>query len=265
MTRFLGLNTLIVVMIAVGVPVMAASSEDRDDDRNEASVCALPPDPGPCDDVILRWYFNVDTGICEPFGYGGCEGNENNFETLVACQFACMDFCALPPKYGPCQANHHRWYFNPHSGGCEQFIYGGCEPNANNFLSLAECEASCGGEVPACHLPLQQGECEGDPGWHYEPPSLMCKQVSDGWCGTDVNRYATEQACLDACFIPPCWGDLNGDGIIDGADLLILLSDWGSYCPSWHPCASDLTTDGTVDGQDLLFLLAHWGPCPWPW
>ena len=35
--------------------------------------------------VSSRFFFNPDTGDCEPFGYGGCEGNENNFVSLLKC------------------------------------------------------------------------------------------------------------------------------------------------------------------------------------
>jgi hypothetical protein len=53
-------------------------------------------------------------------------------------------------------------------------------------------------------------------------------------------------------------GDLNGDGIVDGADLLILLSHWGP-CPPTKDCPADLNEDGDVDGADLLILLSNWG------
>jgi hypothetical protein len=56
----------------------------------------------------------------------------------------------------------------------------------------------------------------------------------------------------------PCPADLNGDSTVDGADLLILLSEWGD-CAG---CASDLNDDDVVDGADLLILLADWGDCP---
>ncbi len=48
--------------------------------------------------------------------------------------------------------------------------------------------------------------------------------------------------------------DLNGDGIVDGADLGLLLGAWG-LCEG---CAEDLTGDGTVDGADLGVLLGAW-------
>ena len=54
---------------------------------------------------------------------------------------------------------------------------------------------------------------------------------------------------------PDCPGDFNGDGVIDGADLTILLGDWGG-------AAADLNGDGVVDGADLTILLGGWGACP---
>jgi len=51
----------------------------------------------------------------------------------------------------------------------------------------------------------------------------------------------------------PAFGDLNGDGTIDGADLGALLAAWGA---SGGP--ADLNDDGTVDGADLGLLLGVW-------
>jgi len=47
--------------------------------------------------------------------------------------------------------------------------------------------------------------------------------------------------------------DLNGDGVVNGADLGILLANWG------NAGVGDITGDGLVDGADLGLLLADWG------
>jgi hypothetical protein len=49
--------------------------------------------------------------------------------------------------------------------------------------------------------------------------------------------------------------DINCDGVVDGADLLILLSSWGKC----NECPADLNNDGVVDGADLLIILSNWG------
>jgi sugar lactone lactonase YvrE len=49
-------------------------------------------------------------------------------------------------------------------------------------------------------------------------------------------------------------GDIDGDGLVNVADLLILLADWG-VCPD---CPADLDGDGNVAVSDLLILLANW-------
>lgn len=50
--------------------------------------------------------------------------------------------------------------------------------------------------------------------------------------------------------------DLNGDGIVDGTDLDLLLEIWGP-CDN---CPADLDGSGFVDGADLGMLLMRWGP-----
>ena len=58
---------------------------------------------------------------------------------------------------------------------------------------------------------------------------------------------------------PPCIADLYGDGIVNGADLGILLANWGA-CGT-GTCAADLNGDGQVNGADLGIVLAGWGVC----
>ena len=60
-----------------------------------ADICSLPEDSGPCRGYFVRWYYNTTTGRCQEFVYGGCEGNENRFETEVECRTTCK---AEPPQ-----------------------------------------------------------------------------------------------------------------------------------------------------------------------
>ena len=55
-----------------------------------------------------------------------------------------------------------------------------------------------------------------------------------------------------------CVGDLNVDGVINGADLGLMLSSWG---PCGSNCTSDLNSDNVVNGADLGLLLSAWGIC----
>ncbi len=53
-------------------------------------------------------------------------------------------------------------------------------------------------------------------------------------------------------------GDIDGDGLVGVADLLILLAGWGS-CGDCKDCPTDVNGDCAVGVADLLSLLANWG------
>ena len=56
----------------------------------------------------------------------------------------------------------------------------------------------------------------------------------------------------------PCRSDLTQDGRVSGADLGILMGEWGFVGEQ----AADLDGDGWVSGSDLGVLLGDWGSCP---
>lgn len=61
------------------------------------------------------------------------------------------------------------------------------------------------------------------------------------------------------CFAPPepCdLGDLTGDGIVDGSDITIVLTQWGT-----DDKVADISGDGIVDGIDLSLVLIDWDSC----
>jgi hypothetical protein len=56
--------------------------------------------------------------------------------------------------------------------------------------------------------------------------------------------------------------DLNGDGIVSGLDLAMLLGAWtgaATYGPCPATLPADLNGDSHVNGLDLALLLGAWG------
>ncbi|XP_059486805.1 spondin-1-like isoform X2 [Neocloeon triangulifer] len=51
--------------------------------------------------------------------------------------------CQLEKEVGPCRGYYPRWYFDPLTEECQQFVFGGCRGNRNNFETQEECESTC--------------------------------------------------------------------------------------------------------------------------
>ena len=79
---------------------------------------------------------------------------------------------------------------------------------------------------------------------------------------TTLGVFKTGASIVVRGLVPanPCRvGDLDCNGIINGADLGSLLANWGP-CPGGVPgCVGDLNNNGIVDGGDLGSMLSNWG------
>jgi endoglucanase len=53
------------------------------------------------------------------------------------------------------------------------------------------------------------------------------------------------------------YGDLNGDGVIDGADVILMLRYFTRPDVAINLAAADVNGDGTVDIADLILLLRY--------
>ncbi|GBP58337.1 Papilin [Eumeta japonica] len=201
-------------------------------------ACKLPKVKGVCDGYNLRWYFDQARGQCGQFVYGGCLGNDNNFETREACQTQCEppkredgcisipslylnlehvpDQCKQPIEAGSCAGSFPRWAFNAETRKCEQFTWSGCEGNHNKFLSEQACIHRC--DAPGvlkeeCSLPQEVGNCtEKLAKWSFSQPENRCVPFYYTGCGGNGNRYDDERTCAHEC--PSAYGKSAG---IDGA------------------------------------------------
>ncbi|KAM6968547.1 kunitz-type protease inhibitor 1a [Tautogolabrus adspersus] len=75
--------------------------------------------------------------------------------------------CMAPMKIGPCRGSFPRWHYNAASHKCEDFTFGGCKENLNNYLSKEECTNACTGQAArsgrVLPVPDSQGEKCGAP------------------------------------------------------------------------------------------------------
>uniref|UniRef100_A0A4W4FHN1 Collagen, type XXVIII, alpha 1b n=1 Tax=Electrophorus electricus TaxID=8005 RepID=A0A4W4FHN1_ELEEL len=52
--------------------------------------CRQQLDPGPCRHYQMKWYYDPGANACARFWYGGCQGNNNRFETYHSCKKTCV-------------------------------------------------------------------------------------------------------------------------------------------------------------------------------
>uniref|UniRef100_A0A3B4T226 Protein AMBP n=1 Tax=Seriola dumerili TaxID=41447 RepID=A0A3B4T226_SERDU len=120
-------------------------------------ACQSEPDTGPCFGMHQRYYYNASSLSCAIFKYGGCLGNQNNFQSERECLQRCRTeaVCRLPLAAEPCTGQPPIWSFDSTMGLCVPYKQGFCQTNANKFYSKAECEEYCGvvkdGEIMQTH------------------------------------------------------------------------------------------------------------------
>jgi len=213
----------------------------KESKENEVD-CSEEAEAGICRAMIPRFYHDQSDGQCKQFYYGGCGGNTNNFKTLEECNEKCKNlqkdsksvetkddksFCKLPSAVGDCRAAIPRWYFNDESKECEEFVWGGCDGNANNFASKSKCEIRCKDEPPSeerqnaseaksegtsevkegstnaiCNLPEDGGRCRALlERYRFNPETRKCEIFQYGGCGGNENNFEDIKDCEKACIL----------------------------------------------------------------
>ena len=112
-------------------------------------------------------------------------------------------------------------------------------------------------------LPATPG-CMDSTACNYDPDATVddgsCEFMSCAGCTDDTACNYDATATLDdgSCEYASCGcpGDLDGDGQVSVADVLLFLSDFGCMDA---PCVGDATGDGINNVDDLLLMLAHFG------
>ncbi|XP_062979321.1 collagen alpha-1(XXVIII) chain [Elgaria multicarinata webbii] len=72
-------------------PTVAIVPPPRVRGATKDARCLEPMKIGNCQDYQVKWFYAKDANSCARFWYGGCEGNQNRFETEQECQATCVE------------------------------------------------------------------------------------------------------------------------------------------------------------------------------
>nr|XP_027204924.1 papilin-like [Dermatophagoides pteronyssinus] len=178
------------------------------DMKLNSEVCKLPKESGPCSNFSVQWFFDNESGRCNRFWYGGCQGNGNRFSSQEQCERSCVkpegpERCLLPKISGPCNSSSEAYYYDDETKRCERFLYGGCLGNTNRFETMEQCVQTCIYQETAldqCDQPPQPGPCRGSyTRWYYRREEGRCRDFSYGGCHGNLNNFQTEDECQSAC------------------------------------------------------------------
>ncbi|RCN24798.1 Kunitz/Bovine pancreatic trypsin inhibitor domain protein, partial [Ancylostoma caninum] len=174
-------------------------------EQDEEDMCSMSIEVGPCKAKIKRFAYDKTKEKCVEFYFGGCKGNQNNFETMEDCTWTCeqklpkpeteKDVCSQPITTGPCKSSMPRYGYDAKRGKCVKFVYGGCKGNDNRFLTKSGCEQTCmngsnetqnrGSEDGKyrCSLPIASGPCKGKiRRFAYDTETGKCVRFTYGGC-----------------------------------------------------------------------------------
>ncbi|KAF8771040.1 spondin-1-like [Argiope bruennichi] len=70
-------------------PCTAEKEDCSTDITNVRKICMQSKEIGPCRGYFPRWFYDVNRRMCLQFIYGGCRGNENNFDRYADCHRTC--------------------------------------------------------------------------------------------------------------------------------------------------------------------------------
>ena len=209
-------------------------------------------------------------GVCCTYGEGAYNVSSDGAVLAAGGEFTSQEVVEICLGSGFGCTDPEACNYDPEAttenGSCDYDCNGCTDAMACNYDPFAtEDDGSC--EYTSCVGCTDSGAC------NYNPAATMddgsCLQLDAcGVCGGDSstcsgctdpeaeNYDATATVDDGSCTYPnDCPEDLNGDGQISVADILLLLSDFG--CSS--DCDADLNDDGATNVNDILQILAAFG------
>jgi hypothetical protein len=161
------------------------------------SPCELAFEDGNCDAAFQVFWHNPDTHLCEPQIYGGCGGNENNFQTLDECR----DFCEGPRQGTDCIVNGVKYASGatvPDPFSCNSCS---CEDGAITICTEIGCSIPCPEGTIAGSGCAECGPVGGCPAVETGCMPVCstdddCTEAGRRFCDQDAGHCVGTPACL---------------------------------------------------------------------
>ncbi|KAJ7345553.1 hypothetical protein JRQ81_001503 [Phrynocephalus forsythii] len=203
--------------------------------KEQPYYCLLENDPGVCRGLIPRYFYNTESQTCEKFLYGGCLGNQNNFQSLKECLDTCQD---TNPSVNALRTEDDNLPFNKVANntpivqkvplnatfqtGNESLLFSTAESStpsiqqvplsnalktedlavllsrANESSPVVEQELTLLPSV--CLMRMDRGLCRAqEKRFFYNSSIGKCRPFSYSGCGGNENNFVTRKSCLQMC------------------------------------------------------------------
>ncbi|VDN03849.1 unnamed protein product [Thelazia callipaeda] len=204
---------------------------------SQEKICHLPQEAGECGSdqwrvIVTRYYFDTKTGTCRLFNYSGCNGNDNNFESMEQCQSFCLaQQCEVGVAYRMDAVN----------AACSPQVRKSCPEQFT-------CQEPVFGPVSIC-CPDPQKVCNEAPSagttcfgksmttrrYYFDQKRQKCQAFDYYGCSGNSNNFRNETQCEDFCLF-------NAEQVCDSSAALkdpsgrLQKCNTFSTCPSGYYC-----------------------------
>uniref|UniRef100_A0A914C9P6 BPTI/Kunitz inhibitor domain-containing protein n=1 Tax=Acrobeloides nanus TaxID=290746 RepID=A0A914C9P6_9BILA len=206
------------------------------------SICTQPKRLGDCTSSVRRYWYNSATRQCELFQYTGCQGNDNNFDSLLTCQQKCRGV-ALEPK---CTQGKAHKDANGNFYACSTKGDGkSCPPNYQCFFDGAS-NGCCPTKSYTCSLSPDKGvQCGAGRSFRYyfNSNKQTCESFQYEGCDGNSNNFQSLEDCQDYCGVGGC--PFGGQPLRDVASNQLVMCSEASKCPPTHDCVT-ININGNV-------------------
>uniref|UniRef100_A0A0N5CCW1 Kunitz/Bovine pancreatic trypsin inhibitor domain protein n=1 Tax=Strongyloides papillosus TaxID=174720 RepID=A0A0N5CCW1_STREA len=206
------------------------------------TICSQPLRTGDCSENLQRYYYNPLIKQCVIFSYSGCQGNDNNFDTLLQCQETCKNISPEPRcPQGQAYKDSYGNFVNCNEGSTTTLV-----PNYFCFND-GQTSGLCPTKSYTCSLNSDKGvQCGAGTSFKYyfNPNKNSCEAFQYLGCDGNSNNFQTLEACEEYCGISCPNG---GQPLRDHQHQLISCSD-NESCPATHEC-TELSIKGSVSSR----------------